>query len=260
MNALAAALALAARHGLPVFPVAASKVPTCPHGFRDAVAQPDAIRDLWRQHPGPLVGVPTGAATGLDALDIDAPRHPEAGAWWDANRAAIPATRTHATRSGGLHLLFRHAEGVRNSAGRIAPGIDVRGEGGSLIWWPAAGCAVLDPASRADWPAWLLAVALPPPEPPRAALVVPACVSGDEGRHYALAALRNAVERVAGAGEGMRNQTLNAECFSMARFIPAALSTGEVAEALAVAARHCGLTVREIATTLASALRAGGAA
>ena len=259
MNALAAALALAARHGLPVFPVAASKVPTCPHGFRDASADPDVISELWGQHPGPLVGFPTGAGTVLDALDIDAPRHPEAAAWWEANREAIPATRTHRTRSGGLHLLFRHAEGMRNSAGRIAPGIDVRGEGGYLIWWPAAGCAVLDRSLRATWPAWLLALALPPPEPPRAALVMPAGASGDTARRYGLGALRNAVERVASAGQGTRNATLNAECFSMARFIPAVLSAAEVADALATAARHCGLPVREIATTLASALRAGTA-
>ena len=259
-TALPAALALAERFRLPVFPVAASKAPTCPHGFRDATAEPDAIRDLWRRYPGPLVGVPTGAATGLDVLDIDAPRHPEAAAWWQANRDTIPATRTHATRSGGLHVLFRHAEGVRNSAGRIAPGIDVRGEGGAIRWWPAAGCTVLDRSPRAIWPGRLLALALPPPEPPRAALVLPAGASGDAARRYALGALRNAVERVARAGEGTRNATLNAECFAMARFIPAALAPAEVADALTIAARHAGLTTRETITTLTSALRAGGAA
>ncbi len=257
LNALASALALAKRHGLPVFPVAVSKVPTCPHGFRDATAEPDAILDLWREYPGPLVGVPTGATSGFDALDIDAPRHREAADWWEVNRAAIPATRTHFTRSGGLHLLFRHAEGVRNSASRIAPGVDVRGDGGYLVWWPAAGCEVMDRTPRADWPEWLLDLARPPAPPPRQVPPLPAGASAPAARRYALAALRNAVDRVASAGDGMRNATLNAECFALSRFIPGILTPSEVADALAVAARHAGLTTRETIATLTSALRAG---
>jgi hypothetical protein len=59
-----------------------------------------------------------------DALDID-PRH-GGDVWYAANLSRLPRTRTHQTRSGGLHILFDHADGVRSSAGKIAPGIDVR--------------------------------------------------------------------------------------------------------------------------------------
>ena len=260
MSTLAAALDLAARYGVPVFPCAASKAPLCPGGFKAATADPDAIRALWRAHPGPLIGVPTGTVSGFDALDIDAPRHPEAAAWWEANRATLPATRTHATRSGGLHLLFRHAEGLRNSASRIAEGIDVRGDGGFVIWWPAAGCDVLDRTPRATWPAWLLAMAGTPAPVPRQAPPLPGGGGADAGRRYALAALRKAVESVAQAGEGTRNHTLNREAYGLARFTPSPLSAGEIAAALAIAARDAGLSAHEATTTLTSALRAGGAA
>jgi hypothetical protein len=54
----------------------------------------------------PLVGVPTGKANGFDVLDIDL----EGRSWWDAHRAELPATQTHTTRSGGAHLLFKHAD------------------------------------------------------------------------------------------------------------------------------------------------------
>jgi hypothetical protein len=72
--ALDAALAVAGDLGLPVFPCRADKRPTCPDRFKGAVRDPDAIRALWRRHPGELVGVPTGAASGINACDVD-PRH-----------------------------------------------------------------------------------------------------------------------------------------------------------------------------------------
>jgi hypothetical protein len=78
----------------------------------------------------------------------------------------------------------------------------------------------------------------------------------DKARRYALAALRGAVERVAGAAEGGRNARLNAETFGLARFIGAgALSPGELADAMAHAGIAAGLNRREVEATLASALR-----
>jgi len=81
------------------------------------------------------MGVPTGAVSGLDVLDVDA-----AGlVWLDQNYSRLPATRAHETRSGGRHLLFNHAQGLRCSAGRVATGVDVRADGGYVIWWPREG-------------------------------------------------------------------------------------------------------------------------
>ena len=58
-----------------------------------------------------------------------------------------------------MHLLF-HTDGtVRSSASRIAPGVDVKGEGGYIIWWPAHGYEVLNflPLRELpDWPGWLI--------------------------------------------------------------------------------------------------------
>lgn len=105
----------------------------------------------------PLVGVPTGDA--FDALDIDV----EGLAWLDEFWDRLPPTRAHETRSGGRHVLFRHAEGLRNSTKRIARGIHVRADGGFVIWWPRQGHRVLSDAGVAEWPEWLLAKAMKPP-------------------------------------------------------------------------------------------------
>src|SRR5262245_5461024 len=155
--------------GLPCFPCRPDKRPASPHGFHDAQTDPTALRELWSRFPGELIGVSTGESSGFDALDID-PKHDEATEWIKANQKRFPNTRTHKTRSGGIHLLFKHAHGLRCSAGRIVPGIDVRANGGYIIWWPATGLPVLRPAPLADWPQWLLddlAPLLKPPPPPR---------------------------------------------------------------------------------------------
>src|SRR5689334_15492059 len=123
-NALALALDLADR-GLACFPCRADKKPATPHGFKDATADAAELRRLWRRHSGPLVGVPTGQRSGADVLDID-PRH-GGDVWFAAERERLPETRQHRTRSGGLHILFRHRHGMRNSESKIAPGVDVRG-------------------------------------------------------------------------------------------------------------------------------------
>jgi bifunctional DNA primase/polymerase-like protein len=165
-----AALAYALGLRLHVFPCLETKAPTCPNGFKAATREPDAIRELWRRWPGPLIGVPTGAMSGFDVLDID--RDKGGGVWYAAHRGKLPPTRYHRTRSGGLHLLFRHTEGLRNSTSRIAPGIDTRGDGGYVIFWPAAGLEVGDHPLNAlpEWPLWLLPSLMSPPVPPGADL------------------------------------------------------------------------------------------
>jgi hypothetical protein len=163
--ALSAALELA-EHGFACFPVGNNKHPTIPKGkgFYAASTDPHRLRYLWSQHPGPLVGVATGTISNVDVLDID--QNPEGREWWAQHRNRLPVTRTHRTRSRGLHLLFQHTEGLRNSAGRIARGVDTRGDGGYCIWWPASGLPVLSDAPIAPWPDWLLSQA-PPHHAPR---------------------------------------------------------------------------------------------
>lgn len=149
MSAYQAALAVA-DEGVRVFPCKADKKPACARGFLAATSNP--FEHWWNN--APLVGMPTGAASGYDVLDLDLRKG--ADVWWEANKHRIPATRTQHTRNGGLHIYFKVQHGLRNSVELIAPGVDVRAEGGYVIRWDAAGLPLED-APVADWPAWLLA-------------------------------------------------------------------------------------------------------
>jgi hypothetical protein len=240
---------------LPCFPCLASKAPACPGGYKAATTNPEALRGLWRRYPGPLIGVPTGEPSGVAVLDLDTTKHAEAAEWLERHKARLPVTRVHQTRSGGWHVLFQHKPGLRNSAGKIAPGVDVRANGGYVIWWPSAGLPVFDADHCAPWPDWIEA---PAPQPRVALPSMPSYERHSDA--YSLGALRSAVARVASAAAGQRNSSLNAEAFAMARFIKSgALDASTIAEALAYAAASAGLTPPEIAGTLKSAMGAGAA-
>jgi hypothetical protein len=152
---------LANNCGFGVFPCLANKRPACTHGFKDAVTDPVQVRPLWLRHPGPLIGVACGDASGISILDIDI-KSDSARAWWLQNQHRIPETRTYRTRGGGLHCVFQHTSGIRNIQGEPIPGVDVRGEGGYFGFWFAAGHECLDHSVPAPWPVWLSQFFWPP--------------------------------------------------------------------------------------------------
>ncbi len=130
-----------------VFPCRQSdKAPLTQHSFYDARVDVDHSR--W-----PLVGVPTGEA--FDVVDVD-PRN-GGDCWYDFHFDALPKTRTHATRGGGIHLLFRPCG--RKLRHKLAPGVEVQSIGRYVIWWPREGLPI-EEAPIAEWPEWLLKLAI----------------------------------------------------------------------------------------------------
>jgi hypothetical protein len=220
----------------------ADKRPATPHGFKDATADPDKIRALWAQYPGVLVGVPTGAVSGFDVLDLDI-RHIEAATRWREHCRRLPQTRKHHTRSGGLHLLFKHDDGMRCSAGKIALGVDTRAAGGYIIWWPAEGFSLLCDAPAAPWPAWFL-LALRPIRPPPTAPIV---------RVPDQRLLAKLVTMVAGATEGERNSlTFWCACRAGEMVAEGLLSAETAIAVITEAATRCGLPRAEAERTARS--------
>jgi predicted P-loop ATPase len=190
---------------IPVFACRPDKRPVTKNGFLDATTDPAAIRTMFAIPAAQLIGVPTGVASGFDVLDFDY-RH-GAEAWETANQHRLPETRVHETMSGGRHLLFKHDPQVRNSAGRIAPGIDVRGEGGYVIMPPSPGYRIISDADVAEWPEWLLTPGLVLPKPAAERPIssgVFSPVSDERFEKWIVSILRN----VAAAREGEKHWIL----------------------------------------------------
>ena len=230
-----------ANAGFPVFFCSPQKRPSCPHGFHDASAGPETVEQLWERYPGALIGVPTGPASGFDVVDID-PRHGGL-AWWEENQHALPPTRIHETRSGGLHILLRHDESVRNSEGRIAPGVDTRGAGGYVIWWAAAGCSVMQNAPIAAWPLWLLnhyKKAIAPRSTPKRNVSAVAPATTDDAE-MARAMVERSLDRLRSAPEGQRHYRLRAAAFTIGGLLNVAeLSEQQAHQRLLAAASAAG--------------------
>jgi hypothetical protein len=226
---IAAALALAA-DGLPVFPCNGIKKPIVEHGFKNATCDPDIIREMFARPGAALIGMPTGRTSGRVVIDVD-PRH-GGDVWSLENQARLPPTLTHGTPGGGKHLVFRDPSEVeiRNSQGRLAPGIDVRGTGGYVIVPPSAGYTVKSNGKLADMPPWLIEACgkpEPPPTPPRPRR---SPLNGD-GTPYGLAALEGECAAICAAPFGMQEISLNNAALKIGSLVAA----GQIDEGYALA-------------------------
>ena len=201
----------------PVFACAQTKRPLTPRGLYDATRDPSTVREQFRNAGAAMIGVPTGRGSGIIAIDIDVKDGAPGLEWLAANAHRLPRTRRHRTMSGGVHLLFQAPETpIRNSVGKIAPGVDVRGEGGYVIFPPSPGYSIEDDAMPAPLPDWLLDLLTPPPAPP-APLPTPSRTHppDSKGTAYALAALDAECDAIRTAPFGAQEHTLNAAALKL---------------------------------------------
>lgn len=136
-RALEAALRYASLHGWRVFPVNRDKSPATRHGFKDAMIDPSDLRALWAERSASGIGVRTGAESGIVVLDIDRGGRESLSALVETH-SPLPATVEASTGGGGTHLYFKHrGNPVPNSAAKLGPGLDVRGDGGYVVAPPS---------------------------------------------------------------------------------------------------------------------------
>jgi Bifunctional DNA primase/polymerase, N-terminal len=157
-----AALAYA-RRGVPVFPCEpGGKRPLTRNGFWDATTEARRIEAWWARWPAANVGVPTGRRSGLLVLDAD-PRDGGLDSLTLLERewGPLPGTARARTGGGGVHVFFAYPAGetVRNSAGLLGAGLDVRGEGGYVVVPPSRTRGAYEWTDRSPpaGPGWLLA-------------------------------------------------------------------------------------------------------
>jgi hypothetical protein len=253
--------------GVPVFPCDDQKRPLTAHGFKDATANPEEIRRIFANPKASMIGMPTGEITWLVVVDVDVKDGRAGMEWLNANSHRLPQTRTIRTGSGGLHIYLRWpGQPIRNSAGKIAPGIDIRGDGGYVIVPPSPGYAIADDSEVAEVPDWLIPILAPvaPPAPPERHTAPSPPLrqhNPDGGTHYGVAALESECDAIRRAWDGSKHHTLNKAAFSIGGLVAAGeLQEGfaftELSAALADI-RHACKDFRHAQNTLRTAFQDG---
>ena len=99
-----------------------------------ATTDADVIRRWWQWWLTANVGIATG--TGLLGLDVDGDVGAESLATLEHRHGLLQDTPRSLTGGGGLHYLFTVETVVANKV-RIAPGLDIRGDGGLIVAPPS---------------------------------------------------------------------------------------------------------------------------
>jgi Bifunctional DNA primase/polymerase, N-terminal len=241
-------------------------------GVKRATKDPQQIKEWWTRNPNAMIGVACGPASGIWAIDPDAPKiagAPNGKANWESLKRKHGATHTHThthlTPGGGEHVVFkwRADRPLTNSEGNITgSGINVRGEGGYIIAPPSRRgdgktyevAEPLDFFCFAEAPDWLYELLRPKPKKISERAYASVRRPGGTG---AIGRIQGILNTVATTTEGDRNKILFWGAMRVVemvvdRTIPP--SEGDRAfAALTSAALHAGLSQREIMTTLQSA-------
>jgi hypothetical protein len=133
-NKLQRACAIAIR-SLCIFPVEpGGKLPLVKEWQRRATTDEEQIHRWWERWPQANIGLATGG--GKMVLDVD-PRHSGDASLTQLieDYGPLPETLEVKTGGGGMHIYFALPEGVeiRNSAGKLGEGLDIRGDGGFVV-------------------------------------------------------------------------------------------------------------------------------
>jgi hypothetical protein len=142
---------------------------------------PEEIRRDFRKWPIANVAIVTGATSGIFVLEADTVEgHGVDGLAsikaLEAEHGALPDTLTAVSPSGSVHRYYRHPGAeikIKNSVSEIAPGVDLRGDGGMVIAPPsikpgAGEYKWLNDLPVADAPPWLIEAAREKPKPEKA--------------------------------------------------------------------------------------------
>lgn len=266
-------------------------------GFHRASADPAQVRDWWARWPNALIGMPTGARSGITAVDLD-PGAATADEMLEALSVAYGIENADPdtgemlspllvrTQAAGLHLWFAAEPSDRNRADifrfdQAAPAalrdggkVDIRGEGGYIIIPPS--CMADGKMYAWDGPGIEKFSALPVmplalrqamfahPEQdrsPRRAVAYAPQSSDAAARRYALAALDGEARRLAAVRSGGRNDALNVAAVKLAGYAASRLlSEAMIVAALEDASTQNGLVGDDGEASVRSTIASGLAA
>jgi hypothetical protein len=204
-----------------------------------------------RPRPNSNIGIATGPISGVWVFDLDGQTAEDGLAALVAVHGPLPVTPEQIT-GGGRQLFFAWDDTwpLRNSASKIGPGIDVRGDGGYVVAPPSVhpgdekkgippGRIYTWAQGRAPWdipfaaaPEWLLKAAMPAPEAEHRPPSQPRTIIEGRATKYGEATLATTCARIAATPPGGQNEAL----FGYAAFIGARIAGNEIEHAYGRAA------------------------
>jgi hypothetical protein len=118
--------------------------------YQERRASEDEVRAWFHRWPDANVGIVTGRISGLVVLDVDPKHNGDVSLRrMEQEHGPLPQTVEAFTGGGGRHIYFAHpGDTIPNKVG-LAPGIDLRGDGGCVVAPPS-----LHPSGR--YYAWVL--------------------------------------------------------------------------------------------------------
>ncbi|MFF2187275.1 bifunctional DNA primase/polymerase [Streptomyces sp. NPDC058155] len=266
----------AVRRGMHVFPIGRTKMPAIRsphrdeprgtprcrgecgrpgHGVHDATDDRQRLAELFAAAPHatgygiacgrgetPLLGVDLDRKNGVDGVA-------SLRALGDEHGFTVPETVVIATPSGGLHLWLTGpaAAVVQNSAGKLGPGIDVRGYGGYLVgpgsWTPTGVYQVAAMHPVAEAPQALIDLMIPKPTPVQARRPVQMPIRRRS------AVLTGLIRHILNAPEGQLNNRLYwAACRAFETGVDPAAVTNALVDAAVTAGHPEGAAARTVAS------------
>lgn len=264
---LESALSYATKMHWRIFPCKLDKTPYTANGFKDATTDPEQIKAWWQEHPTASIGIACGPEAGVWVLDVDVPNKLKPNkpdgrqslGLLEEKHGKLPATLVQKTGGGGYQHFWKwNGREIRNSSSEIAPGLDIRGNGGYVIL-PPSGHELgnkyewVNKMQPAEAPKWLIdLIYRPTPQDSR-----PASQSGSSA--YGEAALAKELVNLSHAEENMnRNNTLNKAAYSLGQLIAGGeLDRVSAESALLGVAISKGLKEKEATKTIQSGITAG---
>ena len=129
------AIKLADDFGWRVFPANPENKKPLISGWQErATSDPDGIRELFTPFPNAMIGLPTGPINKITVVDLDIKNEVDGFKTVMSLGIRMPTSAIAFTPSGGFHLYYStHSDEYPCSAGKIGPGVDIRGAGGYVI-------------------------------------------------------------------------------------------------------------------------------
>ncbi len=258
-----------ARRGMHVLPLKPkSKKPIRKGGVHNATTDVKDIKQYFRKHRDANYGIATGKVSNLLVVDIDGAVGKKSLHKLTTMNGKLPKTVKVKTGK-GHHYYFRPGDvPVRNSAGRLGEGIDIRGNGGYVVGpgsVHASGSRYKFVAGRgpkdieiAGAPRWLLKTIAANEGSKETPFWPVPLAKIDRAKAYMASAMRQELGRLGKAPKHQRNDTLNRCAFKLGQLLPyGLLDRANVARDLTQVAKDIGLEYVEISPTIKSGLVAG---